>query len=460
MDAREPESELSAGPGEYLRRAWPVGAVTALVVGTALLAVLVGFSPFGFDSSTLFEQPVFLAILLAMSAALGARLSWRATSGGWWQAISAGMILGLLWSPLAIVVLFVVALVDASGRGVFAASTISQDVAVLVYDMAIFSIYGAAFFLPLGVIWALATRGVDRIIGRVAGHGGTGRPPSTAGLVLALILISVGGGTAQALAYAPWSTRCFPLPGGTPTDAAFSPAGDLLVVALPGEAGAVGTVLLLDWPTGRTVAHWQALADEAVTVGPNGQVYWSSSDYNGEGPGIVSAVPGSAPTLLVGPDSTGLSELTWTSTGLVGITTDSQSVGRISLASSPSELTVEPGSGEIGELWASPDGAVLATQQWAGSTIDIRSPSGSVSVPIKGGALSFALSADLRTIVVAAATGGIRLVDIASGHSRRVMAGSQAFITVSERGDIAWANDEQFGRAQLCTSTLAQLDGG
>jgi len=460
MDAREPGAELSAEPTLRRHRAWPVGAVAALVVGAVLLGILVGFSPFGFDSSSLVEQPVYLVILLAMSAALGSRLSWRATSRGWWRAISAGVIFGLLWSPIAIGVLFVAALIDASGRGVFALTTIPQDGVYLLYDMAIFSIYGAVVFLPLGLLWALTTRGIDRFVARARRHGIGGSPASTAGLVLALLLISIAGGAAQTLAYAPWSTRCLAVPGGTPTDAAFSPAGDLLVVALRPDAGAIGTVLLLAWPSGRPVAHWSAVADESVTVGPDGHVYWSSSDFNGEGSGIVSALPGFAPTLLVGPDTSGLSELTWTTAGLVGVTTDTQSLATISLASSPSSLTVRPGSSEIGELWASADGTIVATERWASSTVEITGPSGTASVPVKGGALSFALGADRRTLVLAAAIGGIRLLDIPTGESRRILPGSQAFIALSGHGDLAWANDEPFGRAQLCTSTLARLAAG
>lgn len=457
MDPSPSSIELIAEPSRDRDRSWLVGAIVALAVGGAFLGVLVGFSPYGFDSTTLFDQPVYLVILMAMSAALGSRLSWRASSGGWLRAASAGVIFGLLWSPIAILVLFFAALVDASGRGIFSASTIPQDAVYLMYGMAIFSLYGAIVFVPLGLVWALTTRGIHWLVGRLRRGRISSGPAPTAGLILALLLTAAGGGAAQTLSYAPWSSRCLAIPGGTPTDAAFSPAGDLLVVAVRPDAGAVGTVLLMKWPSGRPVEQWAAIADEAVTVGPDGHVYWSSSDFNNEGSGIVSAVPGAAPTLLVGPDSPGLSDLTWTSAGLIGITTDTRSIARISFASSPATLKVQPGPGEIGMLWASTDGTDVATQGWVDSTVEITGPSGSASVPVKGGALSFALSGDRQTLVVAPSQGGIRVVDIATGLSRQITPGTPAFIALSDHGDLAWTNYEQFGQARLCTSTLGQL---
>lgn len=464
MDARDPAAELSTSPVPRCQcDGWQVGAGAALVVGAALLGLLVGLSPFGFDMSALLEQPVYLLILLAMSAALGARFSRRATSGGLWRAGSAGLIFGALWSPVAIVVVLVASLVDAAGRGVLAGSTIPLLAVELVYSMAIFSIYGAIFFIPLGLLWAATTRAICWVVGRVrrpVRHPGPGWPASTAGVILTLLMISAIGGATQSLAYAPWKTSCFALPGGAPTDADFSPAGDLLVVGLRADPGGVGTILLVDWPSGRPVAHWSGTADESVAVDPEGHVYWSTSNFGGQGTGIVSAVPGSVPVLLAGPGTSGLGDMTWTSGGLIGVTTDTRAIATLSLTHSPSALAVKPGLGAIEAMWAASDGSVVATERWAASTVELAGPSGTVSVPVKGGAQSLALSADGKTLIVAADIGGIRLLDIPSGESRRVLPGNQTFITLSDHGDIAWANDEPFGPAELCTSTLARLGSG
>ena len=459
VDATDPPPELPSDPVRSPGDAWRIGAVAALVVGAALVGVVVGLSPLGFDISALLEQPVYLLILLAMSAALGARFNRRATSGGLWRAGSAGLIFGALWSPVAITVVFVAAIVDAAGRGVLAVSTIPLAAVELVYSMAIFSVYGAIFFIPLGLLWAATTRAICWVVTRVR-RPVHGRPASTAGVILALLMISAVGGAAQALAYAPWKTSCVALPGGAPMDAAFSPAGDLLVVGLRADTGGAGTILLLDWPSGRPLAHWSGTADGSVAVDPAGRVYWSTSNFSNQGTGIVSAVADSAPTLLAGPDVSGLGDMTWTTGGLIGVTTDTRSIATVSLANSPSALAVQPGFGEIEAMWASPDGSVVATENWAGSTVDLTTPSGSVSVPINGGAQSFAVSADGKTLILAADSGGIRFLDIPSGGSRRVLPGNQAFITLSDHGDIAWANDEPFGPAQLCTSSLARLGSG
>lgn len=460
MDARDVPTERPSGAAPSGPcAAWHFGAVAALLVGAAFVGLVVGLSPFGFDVSGLLEQPVSLLILLAVSAALGARFSRRATSGGLWRAGSAGLIFGALWSPVAIAVVFGAALADAAAREVLAGSTIPLLAVELVYSMAIFSIYGAIFLIPLGWLWVATTRAICWIVAR-AGRPVRGRPASTAGVILALLMIAAIGGAAEALAYAPWKTSCVSLPGGAPMDAAFSPAGDLLVVGLRADTSGVGTILLLDWPSGRPVAHWSGTADESVAIDPDGRAYWSTSNFDGRGTGIVSAVAGSAPTLQTGPDISGLGDLTWTTGGLIGVTTDTRSIATVSLATSPSALAVQPGPGEIEAMWASSDGSVVATEQWTGSTVEVAGPSGSVSVPVKGGAQSLAVSADRKTLVLAADSGGIRLLDIPTGESRRVLPGNQAFIALSDHGDIAWANDEPYGPAKLCTSTLARLGSG
>ncbi len=444
---------------DELRHSSPrlVGAAAALAVGVGFLAVLAGLSPFGFDASPLFVQPQFIAVCLALSVALGWRLGGRVTSGGWRSVALSGVAFGIVWPPMAILVLFGVATIDASARGVFTASDVGPGAAYLVYGLAIFWIYGAVIFIPLGIVWAVTARVAARISG--LRHRPRRDPrASNAGFVLALAVITGAGGAAQTLAYAPWNTNCLRFPGESATAAAFSPAGDRLAVALRSDTYESGVVLLLDWPSGRTLATWPAATDLAVAVSPDGRVYWSSGDFAGDAP-ILTAIAGSAPSELVVATNNSIGDLTWTRAGLAGLTSDGSFIASISLAGAPAMLALRPAPGDLREFWASSDGTISASETWQSSTIEVVGPAGSPSVPVSGGAEGFALTNDQRTLVVAATAGGIRTVDVATGHSRQIMPGNQSFIAMSDYGNLAWTNDGEFGRGPLCTSTLARLGG-
>jgi hypothetical protein len=70
---------------------------------------------------------------------------------------------------------------------------------------------------------------------------------------------------------------------------------------------------------------------------------------------------------------------------------------------------------------------------------------------------SIALTADRSTLVAASWFDGTRTFDVATGASRLIIRGSQRFIALSSRGDLAWANEEMVGKSRLCTAALADL---
>lgn len=257
----------------------------------------------------------------------------------------------------------------------------------------------------------------------------------------------------------PWATRCLDLPGGSPSAASFSPAGDILAVTSRRDPTTPGTVVLFAWPSGRLLAQWSAWVDRAVAVAPDGQVYWSSADYASGTNGIVTARAGTQPIWFSTPNGGGMTDLTWTSGGLRGVGTTIDQVGFLPFAGDHSVVINGDSSDNVGAFWVSPDGRASAMSTFGpGETVEVTTPSGTVSVPT-GPVQSIALTADYRHLVAAEANGGLNVIEIASGLSRQLMPGSQEFVTLSQRGDIAWANDEPFGHGRLCTSTLAQLGG-
>lgn len=148
--------------------------------------------------------------------------------------------------------------------------------------------------------------------------------------------------------------------------------------------------------------------------------------------------------------------------GLVGTTPNSHDIAVIPLGGDGTAMETRPTSDEIGAFWSSTDDSTtVAGPGYGGTTVAVTTKAGGTQlVPVTGDPRSVALSADHRTIVEAGWFDGTRFIDVASGQTQLVMRGSQAFVALSERGDLAWANDEQFGSARLCTSTLARLGAG
>jgi hypothetical protein len=379
----------------------------------------------------------------------------------------SGIGFGILWPPIGVGVLLSAAIVDGSVRGVLAPiglaeipGSIGLWVVYVLYGLSIFWIYGAIVFIPIGIVWSLAVHALGRMVGRPAARPDR-RGPSNAGLLLVLAAIAVGGGLAMSLTYRPWATRCLSLPDGTPSAAAFSPAGDLLAVTLRRDSTTPGRLVLLDWPSGRDRGSWPTWVDRGVAVAPDGRVYWSSANYADGTNGIATVMPGLEPTWFTDPNGGSLTDLSWTADGLRGVATDIDVLASVPFAGDHSHVADAAGSESLATYWVSPDGTVNAVTEFMfAAPIVITSASGVATIPDGEGVQSIAVTPDRRSVIAAEASGGLRLIDIATGRSRQLMPGSQEFVALSERGDIAWLNDEPFGPGRLCTSTLAQLGAG
>jgi hypothetical protein len=437
-----------------------IGAVVALVLGSTVVGLTSPIGPFGFDSSALFGAWGILVLGVACAVGLGWRLGGRAAAGSWWATIGRGILFGASWPTLFVVVTYGAAIADAELRGVGkSAFDLGSTLSLLIYSVLVFSSYLAVVVIPAGLIWAVGTRLTARAIDRVRGSGSVGRGQATsAKLLVALLVISVTAGATQAISYTAWGSRCLSLPAGTPIDAAFSPAGDMLAVALRGDQNVPGSVLLMHWPSGQPVASWSTSVDPAVAVDPAGRVYWSSTEDGSATGGVMTAVPGSSPTWFTSDG--GINNLTWTTTGLRGTTSDGGLVASVSLQGVDPARVIDRDFNTTSAYWVSSDGSVTATvANWPITSVEIRTAAGSRSVALPAGARSIALSSNGHTVAVAAWSDGTWLVDVATAGARQVLRGSQAFVALSDQGDVAWANDEAFGYGRLCTSTLAQLGG-
>jgi hypothetical protein len=437
-----------------------VGAIVALALGCLLLALAAVVQPFG-STMALFERPDILIAALAVVTALGWRLGHGTARTGWWRAVGGGVTFGLLLPPIGLLVGVIAGAADTVIRGAANPLTVLGPTAAwAIYGLILVCFYGWVFAIPAGIVWALTTRALSRI--QFAPMVRRSKRP-TARFAIALVAIGLAAGTAQAITYAPRDARCLDLQGGSPTDAAFSPAGDLLAVTLQSDPNQPGSVVLMRWPSGEVIDSWSAWVDQEVAVDPSGRVYWpawilSFSGPEGEsGDGVYTATPESDPVLLATGDESELNDLTWTSGGLRGTTPNSHQIARIPLTGGI-RIEVTHSSDEVGAFWSSADGTVTVTGPgYFGTTLEVATASGTRSVPISGDARSVALSADGQTIVEAGWFDGTRLIDVQSGNSRLILRGSQTFVALSEKGDLAWANEEQFGHGHLCTSTLERL---
>lgn len=449
--------QVEPGTGRASSRV--IGAIVAVTLGCLMLAAAAIVQPFG-PASPQFERMDLLIAGLAVATALGWRLGHGTARAGWRRAIGGGLAFGALLPPIALFVWLIASAADAVLRGAANPLTaLGPASAWFLFGLGIVVLYGSLFTIPAGLVWALITRALARA--RVASVPRRSRRP-TANFMVALLVIALGAGTAQAVAYAPANARCFDLAGGAPTDAAFSPAGDLLAITLQADPNAPGTIVLMRWPSAEVVASWSGWVDEEVAVDPAGRVYWSAwvlglSAAGESGDGVYSAAPGADPILFAVGDERQLNDLTWTSIGLRGTTPNSHQIARIPL-SGGTAIEIDHSQDEIGAFWSSADGtSTIVGPGYFGTMLEVTTPAGTRSVPISGDARSVALSADHRTIVEASWFDGTRLIDVESGTTRPVLRGSQLFVALSEKGDLAWANDEQFGRGRLCTSTLERM---
>lgn len=459
QDGGGTEATLPVAPAASRRSSRVVGALSALALGCLILAVVAVIQPFG--PNTMFERPDILIAGVAIGTALGWRLGHGTAQGGWRRAVGGGLAFGVLLPPIALLVGLIARVADAVLRGAADPhASLGSAFAWFLYGVVIVILYGSPFTIPAGIVWALTTRALVR--DRVAPIVRRSRRP-TVRFFVALLAIALAAGTAQAITYAPSDARCLDFAEGRPTDAAFSPAGDLLAVALQTDPNEPGTVVLMRWPSEEVVGTWTGWVDQEVAVDPAGRVYWAAwilsySGPDGEsGDGVYSAAPGSDPVLFATGHEVQLNDLTWTSSGLRGTTPNSHRIARIPLTGG-TDMEVEPSRDEVGAFWSSADGtATIAGPGYFDTALQVATTAGTRSVPVSDDVRSVALSADGRTIVAAGWFDGTRLIDVESGQSRLILRGSQTFVALSEKGDLAWANEEQFGRGRLCTSTLERL---
>lgn len=280
-----------------------LGGAVALGLGLLVLAILALTGGPGGEAGGLGQQSIILGISLAVATTLGWRLGPIAAGGGWLRSVGGGVMFGVAWPPITTLVAYMAGAIDGSLRGVLqpGGAQASPDLLVfgIAYGVAIFWIVGAAYMIPFGVIWALATHAAGRLTDRGRSWPAGASRTSTAAVVLAFLSTGALGGAAQTLTYSPWATRCLDLPGGAPSAAGFSPAGDLLAVTTRRDSTTPGTVYLLEWPSGRLLGQWAAWVDRAVAVAPDGQVFWSSADGTN---GIQTARAGSQATWFTTPN--------------------------------------------------------------------------------------------------------------------------------------------------------------
>lgn len=454
MDAHGPRVE-SAAAGTLVG---VIGATVALVLSILVLTVLGRMRPWepsaGLDGLT----------VMAISIALGWRLAGTAGGGGRGRALAGGLIFGVSWIPAALFVEAIAAIALAWLRG---SPGVSPGVVVglvwAVYSLMVVWFFGSLVSTPLGICWALITRAISG--GRSAPFAQRSRFP-TVRVFISLVAIGLATATVRAATYAPSDVRCLDLLGGSPTDAAFSPEGDLLAVTLRADPNKMGTVLLLRWPSAEVVASWAAWVGEDVAVAPDGQVYWSawilgaqSVDAGGVDHGVYTVNQGSTPAWFATGEESPLDDLTWTVDALRGTTPNSHRLAAIPLASPHLTTLMSPDAREIGAFWSSSDGTVTVTgPSYFGTALEVATVgAGTRSVP-SGEVRSVGLIGDGRTLVAVGWFDGTRLIDVETGTARLLLRGSQAFVAVSQRGDLAWADDADTGSSRLCTLTAQQLN--
>ena len=331
------------------------------------------------------------------------------------------------------------------------------------------SLYALIVAIPVGLTWSVTARILIRSAPRSDAVDVSSSGWSTVGRsCLVLVAIAFAGGAFQAATTTPAGARCLDLGAGDVTDAAFSPAGDLLAATVQTDPNEPGVVLLLRWPSAEVLGRWEEWVDRDVAVGPDGRVYWSAWVLSGvatpdaPGDGVFVAAVGSDPTWYATGFETPLSDLTWTEGALRGTTPNSHALARIPLNGAVPSLVTDDDEMIVGTFWTSSDGTwTAAGPGWFGEDVQVsRAGQPWRTVDVETDPRSIALSQDRSTLVVASWFGGTRLVDVASGASRPVLRGSQRFVALSQEGDLAWASEEEFGQSRLCTTTLARLEPG
>ena len=437
--------------------------ISALVMGFLLAAawyLVATVRPFDFDTGSFQERPQWLLWAFLVTCLL----AWWAGQGvvraSWPGAIVRGAALGVIWWPVIVGVLYVAATVDAVVRG-SADPFRGAGVAVVwaLYAMVVIGLFCAVVAVPIGVIWAIASRVLTRLLNA---------PDSRARRVsvrVVGVLVAIGtvAGVGQALAIQPPEARCLDL-GGYPTDAAFSPDGRLMAVTTLTDPNEPGEVVLLEWPSGREVGRWSGWVDQSVTVADDGRVYWpawilgfAAGDATGDG---IYTVRGSEePHLIASGEEPIMNDLAWTVDGLRGTTSNSHQLAVLPFGPDTIEVLPDQPAQEVGAFWASPDGRTTVwSEGWFATSVNVATPAGRQRVPVGGDdQRSLAMTPDGRTLIAASWGSGTRMVDVSTGRAQLILQGGQQFIALSSTGHLAWAADDQIGHGRLCTALLSGL---
>jgi hypothetical protein len=433
-----------------------VGALAAGGLVSGAIAFVAVIHPFGIDLSKVMERPEIVLGFIVVAAGLGWWAGRIAASRGWLRSIGVGAVVGASIWPAFVVLAILVSTIDAVLRGT-AGPLDGLGVAIAwgLYGTIVLCVISVVA-VPIGIVWGMITM----VLARRTSSGPGSRHPGRV-LLGALAAVALVGGASQAIAAQPAAAMCRAMASGAVTDAAFSPAGDLLAIATQTDPNEPGTIVLMRWPSGEEIARWHAWIDQELAVSPTGEVYWSAwvlgfvtMDERTVSAGIYVGRPGAEPEWFATGEESPLNDLTWTTHGLRGTTPNSHRVSAIHAGSAGPRSTGR----EVGAFWSSADASWTATgPAWEGTSVLIAGPGSSVAVNVHEDQRSIALTADRSTLVAASWFDGTRTFDVATGASRLIIRGSQRFIALSSRGDLAWANEEMVGKSRLCTAALADL---
>ncbi|HEY3523270.1 MAG TPA: hypothetical protein VGK63_06175 [Candidatus Limnocylindrales bacterium] len=67
------------------------------------------------------------------------------------------------------------------------------------------------------------------------------------------------------------------------------------------------------------------------------------------------------------------------------------------------------------------------------------------------------MTPDRRSVVIADWSGGTVAIELSTGARRILLAGSQRWIAVSPRGEIAWSNEADDAPGNVCIASLSHL---
>ncbi len=437
--------------------------------GAVAMGLLAGLALAMFDlgpPATAADMARF-AVALVTLAVSGAALGPLLLRGG---GIAAAFI-GLLWAGVTFAALTLAVggamIVDIGIR-----DGLGADLVALTLLGPVALLWDALVMLPAiivaGLAWAILVRSLNRIIGVDRLSELARRLPDLRFARGAIVIVGVtvlAAALTMAAAGRPASARCLDVDGEVPLSGAWSPGGGLLAIASTSNPNRMGHVRLFEWPSGRLLAQWPGWVEDrqTVVVDDDGRVVWVSTAM--EPPWaqtLMAARAGETPRVLV-PATVVWSDLSLVNGELRGRTGggDHRPVsipltGPDAGRALPLDFPIRP----LGRMWWSPDGQwAVGIEQWSFSpavVVHVGVETFTVELPHESYPRTFALTPDRSALVTASWTGPSTITDLGSGAVRRILDGRQRWISVSERGDVAWANDDGMP-SRPCVVALDEL---